>query len=276
MNEFENESIKDDLDVEITDLDPIEGASRFSRMLTALDARPSLSKRFLHISTASGTFLLILLVLFSTFPSVRGMAFSIFSRLTPTHFNAPVAATATPVKSYVFNAKELIVWTSDTSSAIIPSATLGLAPQSCPVISRTRGFDFKDAPRTAGSSPVWVIGFGGPDAALTDLKQAQPPEIGWYQQIDLLTATNYAGTVTLRGGELHSGTPIWFGMRGHNQGPITSFTVQPLDASASNHFAGDQQWGLMTTTLYVPRSGCYFLTATWPEGEWVVFFSAGR
>jgi hypothetical protein len=245
-------------------------------MLTTLDARPSLRKRFWHISTASGTFLLILLVLFSTFPSVRGLAFSIFSRLPPTHSNAPVTATATPVDSYMFNANEEVVWTLGDSSPFIPSATLGPAPDDCPAISQTYTFEFKGAPRAAGSSPVLVIGLGGPHAVLTHFTHAQPPEIGWYKRIIMLTETNYAGTVTFRGGEMHDGTPIWFGMRGHNQGPITSFTVRPLNASALNHFAGDQQWGLMTTTLYVPRSGCYFLTATWPEGEWVVFFAAGR
>src|SRR2546429_6177770 len=103
MNEFENDSTKDDLDVEITDLDPIEGASRFPRMLTAWDARPSLRKRFWRIATMSGTVLLILLVLFSTFSSIRGLAFSFFSRLVLTHSTTLVTATATPVDSYVLN-----------------------------------------------------------------------------------------------------------------------------------------------------------------------------
>ena len=276
MNEFENDTSRDDQIVEITDLDPIERTSRFSRMFIALEKRPSLRKRFWRIATASSTFLLILLVLFSTFSSVRGLAFSFFSRLMPTHSTALVTTTATPVDSYAFNAKEVILWTSGKSSPIIPSATLGTAPHDCPAISQTHPFEYKGAPQAAGSSPVLVIGFGGPDAVLTNFSHARPPEIGWYKRIVLLSETNYAGIVTFRGGEMHDGTPIWFGMKQHNQGLITTFTVLPLNSSVSNHTGSDEEWGLSTATMYIPRAGCYFLIATWPEGGWVVYFSAGR
>jgi hypothetical protein len=274
VNEFDHAPI-DDLDVEITDLDPIEGASSISKVLMAWEERPSLRKRCWRLVTACGTFLLILLVLFSTFPSVRDPISSIFSRLTATHTTASVATISTPDVSYGFNAKEVIMWAADNSAPIIPSTVLGPAPQDCALDTQTRPFNLRAA-LVAGNSPVWIVGLGGPSASLIRLKRAQPPEIGWYQQVTLLTETNYGGTVTLRGAELRGRTPIWFGMRDHSQGPITSFTVRPLNTSASNHFGSDQQWGLSTATLYVPRSGCYFLTATWPEGEWIVFFSAGR
>jgi hypothetical protein len=276
VNEFENDATKDDPGVEITDLEPIEGASRISRALHSWEGRPSLRRRVWQIVTAGGIFLLILLVMFSTFPSTKEIASSIFSRLNSAHSTEMVTETATPYVTNGFNAKEVIIWTANTTSAITPSATLDPAPQDCPAISQTRGFDFKGAPRVAGSSPVLVIGFGGPDAVLTHLVHAQPPEIGWSRRILLLTETNYAGTVRLQGGELRDGTPIWFGMHLRNRGPITSFTVRPEDASLSNHFGNDQQWGLLSATLYFPRAGCYFLTATWPEGRWIVFFAAGR
>ena len=83
MNEFENDTSKDDQIVEITDLDPIERTSRFSRILVALEKRPPLRKRFWRIATISGTVLFILLVLFSTFSFIRGLTFSFFSRLVP-------------------------------------------------------------------------------------------------------------------------------------------------------------------------------------------------
>ena len=276
MNEFENDTSKDDQIVEITDLDPIERTSRFSRMFVALEKCPSLRKRFWRITTASCTILFILLVLFSTFSSVRGLAFSFLSRLVPTHSTTLVTSTATPVDAYGYNAQEETVWTLSNSSPFIPSATLGPAPDDCPAISQTYPFEFKGAPRAAGSSPVLVIGFGGPDAVLTNFKHAQPPEIGWYKRIILLTETNYAGTVTFHGGELRDGSPIWFGMKQHSQVPNTTFTVQPLNASVSNHTGSDEEWGLSSASLYIPRAGCYFLMATWPEGRWVVFFSAGR
>src|SRR2546421_6630940 len=95
MNEFEKDAIKDDQLVEITDLDPIERTSRFSRMFVALKKHPSLRKRFWRIATVIGTVLLILLVLFSTFSFIRGLTFSFFSRLVPTHSNTLVTTTAT-------------------------------------------------------------------------------------------------------------------------------------------------------------------------------------
>jgi hypothetical protein len=275
MNEFDDAPI-DDLDVEITDLYPIEGATRISKVLMAWEERPSLRKRCWRMVTASGTFLLNLLVLFSTFPSVRDTISSIFSRLTPTHSTTLVTTTATPIDPYVYNAKEQIVWALSSSSPFIPSATLGPAPDDCPSISQTYPFEFKGAPRAAGSSPVMVIGFGGPDAVLTNFKRARSPEIGWYKRIILLTETNYAGTLTFHGGEMRDGSPIWFGMKQHSQVPSTTFTVKPLNASVSNHTGSDEEWGLSTATLYIARAGCYFLMASWPEGRWVVFFSAGR
>jgi hypothetical protein len=275
MNEFENDTSKDDQIVEITDLDPIESTSRFSRMFIALEKRPSLRKQLWRITTASCTVLFILLLL-STFPSIKGLAFSFFSQLKSTHPTTPVTTNATPIDLYVFNAKDEIKRTGGKLSSIIPSATLGPAPQNCPAISKTQGFEYKGAPRVVGSPPVMVIGFGGPDAGLTNFKHAQPPEIGWYTRIILLAETNYAGTVTFRGGNLRNGYPIWFGMKQHDQGPITTFTMIPLNSGISDHLRNDEGWGLSSATLYIPRAGCYFLMATWPEGAWVVFFSAGR
>lgn len=268
---------EDDLNVEITDLEPIESTSRISRALMAWEGRPSLRRRAWRIVTAGSSLILILLVIFGTGPSTREIASSIFSRLTPVHPAGSLTATITPGTTNIFDAKEVIMWATDTPSAIIPSATLDPAPRNCPVISQTKGFDIKGAPRVLGSYPVLVIGFGGADAVLTHFKHAQLPEIGWYRRIILLAETTYAGTVTLQGGELRrDGAPIWFGMRQHNRGPITSFTMRPVDTSLFHHYGDERQWGLLAATLYIPRAGCYFLIATWPEGRWVAFFSAGR
>src|SRR6267154_4777042 len=128
MNDFENHPSNDDQIAEITDLEPNEAVSRFSRMFKDLEKRPSLRKRFWRMTTASCTVLLILLVLFSTFSSVRGLAFRFFSRLEPTHSTALVTTTATPVDSDGYTAKEQILWTLDKSLPITPSATLDPVP----------------------------------------------------------------------------------------------------------------------------------------------------
>ncbi len=276
MNEFENDILKDEQRAEITDLDPLEKPTCLSRMFAALEKRPSLRKRFWRITITSCTMLLILLVLSSTFSSVRSMTSGFLSRLVPTHSTELAATTATPVDSFAFDPKDQVVWSLGDSSPFIPSATLGPAPDNCPAISQTHPFEFKGAQRAASNSPVMVIGLGGPHAVLTHFTQAQPPEIGWYKRIVLLTKTNYTGTVTFRGGEMHDGTPIWFGMKQHSQVPITTFTVLPLNTSTSNHTGSDEEWGLSTAAMYIPRAGCYFLMATWPAGGWIVFFSAGR
>jgi hypothetical protein len=272
MNEFENDISKVDQIVEITDLDPIEKPSRFSRMFVALEKRPWLRKRFSRMIITGCTVLLILLVLYSTFSSVRGLKLDFLPQQVPTHSTALATTTATPIDQYAFNPEDEVIWTLGDSSPFIPSATLDPAPDDCPAVSQTQPFEVKGVPHAAGSSPVLVIGLGGPHAVLTHFTHAQPPEIGWYKRIILLTETNYAGTVTFRGGEIHDGTPIWFGMKQSSQVPITTFTVLPLNSSVSNHTGSDEE----TATLYIARAGCYFLMATWPKGEWVVFFSAGR
>ena len=276
MNEFENDISKDDQSVEITDLAQIEKLSRFSRMFVALEKPRSLRKQFWRITITSCTVLLILLVLFSTFSSIRSVAFSYLLRLASTHSTAPVTTSASSVDPYPFDPKDEVVWTLGDSSPFIPSATLGPAPDDCPASSQTQPFNSKGAPQAAGSSPVLVIGLGGPHAVLTHFTHAQPPEIGWYKRIFLLAETNYTGSVTFRGGELRDGTPIWFGMKQYNKGPITTFTVLPSNSSISNHTGSDEEWGISTATMYIPKAGCYFLMATWPEGSWVVLFSAGQ
>jgi hypothetical protein len=242
MNEFEHDISKEDQIVEITDLHPIERTSLFSRMFVALAKRPSLRKRLWRIALAGSTLLLILLVLFSTFSSIRRLAFGFLLRQQPTHSTTLVTPTATPFDSYGFTPNEQVVWALGGSSPFIPSATLGPAPRDCPDVSQTHPFEYKGAPQAAGNSPVLVIGFGGPATVLTNFKHAQPPEIGWYRRIFLLTQTHYAGTVTFHGGDLRDGTPIWFGMKQHNQGPITAFTVLPLNSSVPNHTGSDGEW----------------------------------
>lgn len=276
MNDFEDDATKDDLDVEVTDLEPIERTSRISRMLMAWEGRPSVRLRAWRIALTSGSLMLVVLVIFGTFPSSREIASGIFSRLTSDHPTEPVKVTVTPGTRYVFNEREVSVWTADTSSAITPSATLGSAPQDCPEVSQTHYFHVPGFPMVAGHSPILVIGLGELTVTLTHFKHAQPPEIGWYRPITLLTEINYAGTVTLQGGEVNGSAPIWFGVRQHDQGLITSLSVRPVDASVSHHFGDDQQWGLLHAIMYIPRAGCYVLIARWPEGRWIVFFAAGR
>jgi hypothetical protein len=276
MNDFEDDVPQDDLDIEISDLEPIKGSSRLSRILTAWEESLSPRRRVCRLVIAGSSLIFIFLVIFSTFPSARDIASSIFSQLTPAHSNGQAMTTATPNAPIVFNARVVISWTADSTTKITPSSTLDPAPQNCPAISQTQGFEYKGAPRVVGSPPVMVIGFGGLDAVITNFKHAQPPEIGWYKRIVLLAETNYAGTVTFRGGDLRNGNPIWFGMKQHNQGPITTFTMIPLNSGISDHFVSDEGWKLSSAMLYIPRAGCYFLMATWHEGTWVAFFSAGR
>src|SRR5207245_2247964 len=132
--------------------------------------------------------ILILLVIFGTFPSTRGIASSIFSRLTSANSIESVTATVTPDANSVFNAKEETIWTIVDFSTLFDSVNLSSAPVVFQVFSQ----------------------------------------------------------------------------------------LYTLNFSVANHTVSDEEWGLSTASLYIPRAGCYFLMATWPEGGWIVFFSAGR
>jgi hypothetical protein len=182
-----------------------------------------------------------------------------------------------------FYTRKTLIWNASTPPVVPVSATLDPLPRYCLRYTSTKAFDPSYAPGIGGD-PMWVTGFSrtaGEQAILNHMRRAQPPQSGWYQQLQLVVETTFPGPVTLQGGVVGSNLPLWFGVYPTGISPrgvglIDTITVRPLDPSLSNHTAGDQQWSTRPINVYIAEAGCYYLEATWPGGGWIAYIMAGR
>jgi hypothetical protein len=115
--------------------------------------------------------------------------------------------------------------------------------------------------------------FEGPHAAihfspsyLTDTST----RYGWMWKLVWEVGPHYTGPVTLRGGNLRTGIPLWFAFdQGPTIAPVLVHPDHPVSALGGN-------WGEWGSYLSIPVAGCYYLQATWPGGHWRITFAAGR
>lgn len=127
-----------------------------------------------------------------------------------------------------------------------------------------------------GAYPVWGVGFVGQHATLafgTDfaqLKSEYDTTYGWGHKLLWVMPPGYKGRVTLRGGELRSGLPLWFDGR---SGKARTLVLDPQRVLLPSSPKGT--WATFAAALYVPKAGCYYLNARWPGGQWRMTFAAG-
>ncbi len=274
-----NEPEQDNQELEISDLPGTPDKGRVSAFLRVLAARPRLRSRLWQAGIAAIVLCLLFIWLPGYLPLLNHNLSGIFAGAPPQP--TPVATSQSSllvvgqdVQSQ-FNGKKVLIWDASTPPVVMPFATLDAAPGACPQNTLTQTFD-SALPAGAGGAPMWVTGFSGPRATLNHLIRAQPPELGWHQQIQLVGATNYAGAIKLQGGIAGSMFPLWFGFDPHEKELIVNYQFNPLDSSISNHTTDDQQWIVRPINLYIPQAGCYYLQATWDGGSWTVYFAAGR
>ncbi len=275
MNEFEH----DDIELEITELPGRRKSGTASEIRRVLKARPRLRSRLWQAGIAALALCLILMVLLGFYPLLRTNLSTLFT-YTP---QASPAATPLPSTHSVmvdvqsqFDGKKVLIWDASTPPVVMPYTTLDATPAACPQNTQTQNFDAPYLPPGVGGGPFWVTGFTGPRAVLNHLVRAHPPQLGWYQQIQLVGATNFPDTITLQGGITGSAFPLWFGFDPHEKDLIFSYQYSPADSSLSNHTTDDQQWAVRPINLYIPQAGCYYLQATWDGGSWTEYFAAGR
>lgn len=274
-----NESEYDDSELEITNLPGRSKRGVASTLLLTLAARPRLRSRLWQAGIVAITLCLLFVLLSGYLPLLQAKLPGIFAQSSQ-----PSPAISTQHLPLVvgediqtqFNSKKVLIWSVSTPPAVMPFATLDSAPQACLQHTLTQNFDAPSLPDGVGGVPLWVTGFTGPLAILNHLVRAQPPELGWYQQIQLVGATNFSGAIQLQGGIADNIYPLWFGFDPHERHPIVNYQFNPGDSSISNHTTDDQQWNIRPINLYIPQAGCYFLQATWDGGSWIVYFAAGR
>lgn len=275
MNETEHEDSELEIS-EIPDRRKSGGASTIARILAA---RPRLRARLWQAGIVALALCLILAVFPGFYPLLRTNLSALFAP-TPQASRAvtPLSSTQVAIEDVQsqFNWKKVLIWNASTPPVVMPYATLDATPAACPQNTQTQNFAAPALPPGVGGGSLWVTGFTGPRAVLNHLVRAHPPQLGWYQQIQLVGSSNFSGAITLQGGIAGSIFPLWFGFDPHEKELIYSYQYRPADSSLSNHTTDDQQWTVRPINLYIPQAGCYYLQATWDTGSWTVYFAAGR
>ncbi len=286
MGEPEQHIEPGESELEITDLPGVRNAHRnapFTDLARTLAARPRLRRRIWQAGTAGGALLLIAFVLFGNFPQIGQGMLGLFERTPPTAGQPVQLSSQSAQLSSIdmqgiisqYHTNKVIFWDASTPPVVPLNSTLAAAPQNCLRSTRLQDFASPIYPPGVGSSPVWVTGFTGPDAQLNHLTRAPEPQNGWYQPLLIVSETNFAGDIVLRAGIASSSFPLWFG-KYQSSDLVRTVTLHPLDTSVSNHTTGDQQLDFTSVNLYIPRAGCYYLSAIWDGGSWTAYFAAGK
>ncbi len=291
----QDEAADDNFELEITDLPESERpelpgiaapvANWASRFSPRIRGRRTWTRGAINLApTAVIAGILIVLVVWGGIPSAWNRALNLFAQPTPTP--AITSSLADLTGQHVItgsgriigspNAK-IFIWGSEngTPQAISVQDNLGPVPQNCPQ-NTPQSPDSPPFPSFVGGAPLWITGFDGSGTTLTHLKHAKQPGLGWYQPITLLLQSNHVGDVMLQGGDMNDNAPLLFDTVTPERGVTTQLMLRSTDPSLSNHTVGDQSWISLTTNVYVPAAGCYYLSAEWGDGSWTIYFAAGK
>lgn len=96
---------------------------------------------------------------------------------------------------------------------------------------------------------------------------------GWAYKTLFISSVSFKGRVTLRGGSLSGGPPLYFSDRAQRT-PARTLTLNPQHPLA--YSGADRSWSYFPAGVYVSKPGCYYLEAHWPHGQWKTTFIAGR
>ena len=161
-----------------------------------------------------------------------------------------------------------------TPTPYVPPPTLtppplGPVPQNCP-LGPTPQQVFSDlGPFVLGHAPLWVSGFDGPHATVRLSPYDDYTQYGWTSKMIWRAQASYTHPITVRGGNLRTGTPLWFQMG--EQDPSMAPILNPQE-QRSELTTDWVEWG---SYVYIPMAGCYYIEAAWPGGHWRITFAAG-
>lgn len=138
-----------------------------------------------------------------------------------------------------------------------------------------------------GAYPVWAAGLHGsyaaygPHAVLEwgtdprDLAARYKPPHGFWHKMMWVMDPRFKGRVTLHGGGVYGGPPMWFELAGPFEEVTTTLVLDPRHLTVVP-FGYEHPWPQFPGGLSMPRAGCYYITAQWPGGRWRITFAAGR
>jgi len=144
--------------------------------------------------------------------------------------------------------------TSSQATAIsAPSPTLtppplGLAPQNCHSGPTPRTI-FSDVGPGVGRSPIWAFGL---DTTIRIPSYFTYTQYGWTWKIIWRMAKSYTHPVTLRGRNLHNGTPLWFQIDGQDSNTSPAPVLDPVHALRSSN--SEENWVEWGSYVYIPTA----------------------
>ncbi len=221
----------------------------------------------------------------ATFSLLLGLLFSNLSAFKASVLNLLPAPTTPPVSGNSFimlnptaNPEGFVGFGPDVAATgrfVTEPMLAAPAPQDCvaaPTVTSSREI---------GVSPVWLYGFDGPQATMHLRGQSEPivhNVYGWPVFIQLMVKNNFTQSVTLSGGNLRD-TPdapnIFFAFY-PGERPMDSILLGTQDLVVNPIHPEVGQKAVWIATMFLFSSGCYYLKATWPGGQWTIHFAAGR
>jgi len=156
---------------------------------------------------------------------------------------------------------------SPTPSPTLTPPPLGVVPQDCPTSPAPRNI-FPDIEPGYGTWPVWSFGLDTSIHIATSYFTYT--QYGWEWKVIWRVQASYTNTVTVRGGNVRTGTPLWFqvGTQDPSMAPVLHPQERRTDLTTDR-----VEWG---SYVYIPMAGCYYIEAVWPGGHWRLTFAAGR
>lgn len=148
---------------------------------------------------------------------------------------------------------------------------LGPIPRNCPPGPTPRS-SLPGIGPVIGGSKVWASGFNGPHAEISIPYYDTYTQHGWSWKIVWEVGPDYTQLVTIQGGNLRDGTPLWFQVTGN---PTTSPVLDPRHPDHPGSTVGTD-WAEWGSYVFIPQAGCYYLQASWPGGSWRINFAAGE
>jgi hypothetical protein len=274
MHDSEHDPSSDDLDIEVSALPQRHAVGERPAVTQGVWASVQSPRgRAARLVFTGCILVLAMALLVGSLPSMRQAVVALLRAPTPvpiamhipTPFPTPLPPLPTPT-----------LYPTPTPA---PPMALGAVPQNCPSGPTPEAIG-PNGLSGIGASPVWVFVFQGPHATLHLAGEGSHTQYGWSTGFLLAIGPNYSGPVTLRGGDLADGYPLWFGQVDVGVVPLVAPRVDPMHPELSvlfgTVFASDGKWEEWATDLYLPGAGCYYLEATWPGGAWHLTFAAGR
>jgi hypothetical protein len=159
-------------------------------------------------------------------------------------------------------------------SSALSKVDLGSAPSNCKLAAK---YDSDKAPVNNAvhvSTITWAQGFTGSTATLQFSDKSEAGEHGWSAPLQWWIKEYSANPVQILGRNLTDDTPLWFQVAGQDQ-PSTVIAMDAHDSKLADR-TSLKDFATFSSTVFIPRAGCYEIEVHWGFSTQKTIFAAGR